>query len=664
MNQMMLWIMLFLPAFGAIISYLAGIKNERIRDVVVIGTAAAETFCSVVLLPAVLHGDTISASAENVCGHGLCFTTDGFRVIYLLIACLMWLACSVFSKEYMGHEKNRNRYYFFWLLTLSAVAGVLLSADLFTTFLFFEVMSFTSFVWVIHSEKEDSIHAGKLYLGIGVISGLVMLMGILLDYYGGAGELLTGALICVGFAAKSGLFLLHVWLPKAHTVAPAPASAILSGVLTKMGIFGILVVTGNKLMHNEVWGLILLAMGIATMFVGAFLALFSVNFKRTLACSSVSQMGFIVTGISMYTLLEENMLAWSGTLLHMVNHSFIKLVLFLTAGVIFMKTESLDLNEIRGYGKNKPLLHAAFLVGAYSIAGIPLGSGYISKTLIHESMAEYMSELAGSALLPYVKAAEVIFLVTGGMTFAYMLKLYIAVFWENGNAKQAPGCKRSSLLCVLLPAVLLLFMGIAPGITMDKLAETAKLSEATVVESHHWPVDYFTWTNLKGAVISISVGLALYFGVVRTVLMKRENGKKVYANRWPEWLDIEKNLYQPVLLSFLPFVCGFFCRVLDKMTDFFTLFLGKKVFRPKKKHRRVVVGNGFTYAVGSLLDRMIYILNTTVCRKNPIQKSFVEILAIRNMEVDATVQLVGRSVSFGLLLFGLGLICTLLYLLF
>lgn len=664
MNQMMLWILLFLPMLGAIASYLEGKKNERMRDAVVIGTAIAETLCSAVLLYAVLHGDTISAMAENVCGLGIRFTTDGFRATYLLIACLMWLGSSIFSREYMGHEEKRNRYYFFWLLTLSAVAGVLLSADLFTTFLFFEVMSFTSFVWVIQSEKEDSIHAGKLYLGIGVISGLVMLMGILLDYYGGAGELLTGALICVGFAAKAGLFLLHVWLPKAHTVAPAPASAVLSGVLTKMGIFGILVVTGSRLQHNETWGLALLAMGIATMFVGAFLALFSVNFKRTLACSSVSQMGFIVTGISMYVLLEENMLAWSGTLLHMVNHSFIKLVLFLTAGVIFMKTGSLDLNEIRGYGKNKPLLHAGFLIGAYSIAGIPLGSGYVSKTLIHESMVEYMSELTGSILLPYVKAAEVIFLVTGGMTLAYMMKLYIAVFWEDGKAKKEPTCKKSSLLCILLPALLLLVMGLFPGFTMDRLAETAKLTEAAVAESHHWPVNYFTWSNLKGAVISISVGVALYFGIVRTLLMKQENGKKVYINRWPGWLDLEKNLYQPVLLGFLPFVCGFFCRVLDKMTDFFALLLRKKVFRPKKKHRRVAVGNGLTYAVGSLLDRIVFILNVTVCRKNPIQKSFVEVLAIRNMEVDATVQLVGRSVSFGLLLFGLGLICTLLYLLF
>ena len=665
MNQILIWILLCLPTIGAFLSYLTGRKNKKARDFVVIVTVLLETLMATGLLTWKLMGKPdVSTGVEYVCGLGIRFVTDAFRVTYLWIACLLWLACSIFSKEYMGHERNRNRYYFFWLVTLSAVAGVLLSADLFTTFVFFELMSFTSFVWVIQAEKEESLHAGKLYLGIGVISGLVMLMGILLDSYGDAGDVLTGGLICVGFAAKAGLFLLHVWLPKAHTVAPAPASAILSGILTKMGIFGILIVTGTRLMHNEIWGLTLLAIGIATMFTGAFLALFSVNFKRTLACSSVSQMGFIITGIALYALLHENALAMNGTLLHMVNHSLIKLVLFLTAGVIFMKTESLDLNEIRGYGKNKPLLHASFLIGAYSIAGIPLGSGYISKTLLHESMVEYMAELGENPMLPFVETAEILFLITGGMTLAYMLKLYVAVFIEGGKAKEEPVCKKCSLLCVVIPAVVLMVLGILPNQTMDRIAEFARLTETTVVESHHWPVHYFSWTNLKGAMISISIGVVLYFGLIRGLLMKKENGVRVYVNRLPEWFDLEKNLYQPVVCGVLPFVCGFFCRVLDKMTDFFAIFLGKKVFKPKKKHRPVAVGNELTYAVGSFLDGIIYLLNVTVYRKKPIRKSFVDLLAIRSMEANVTVSLVSRSMSFGLLLFGIGLIFTLLYLLF
>lgn len=669
MSIIVVWLLLFLPTIGALVSYFIGRTNKNIRDISVISVTVIEFVLSLLLLMLYISsGECVFIEVENVCGLGLYFTTDGFRCMYLVIASFMWMIASIFSKEYMGHGRNRNRYYLFWLFTLSAVAGVLLSADLYTTFIFFELMSFASFVWVIQEENEGSIHAGKLYLGIGVISGLVMLMGIMMQYHGGEHTFVTGCLISVGFAAKAGLFLLHVWLPKAHTVAPAPASAILSGVLTKMGIFGILIVTGQMFLHNEAWGLMLLAIGILTMFTGAFLALFSVNFKKTLACSSVSQMGFIITGIAMYTVLHENSLAINGTFLHMLNHSLIKLVLFLTAGVIYMKTHSLDLNEIRGYGKNKPLLHIVFAIGAYSIAGIPFGSGYVSKTLIHESMVEYMAELAGMAgmeqLYSLVKLAEALFLFTGGMTFAYMLKLYVAVFIEDGEAKQKPMCSKTSIAVLFVPAIVLLILGLTPNQTMDHIAGFARLTETVVTESHHGAVHYFIWTNIKGAVISISIGLFLYFGLIRIFLMEKVKGKKVYVDRWPAWFDLEKNIYQPILLHFLPFVCGFFSRVLDKLTDFFSLVLRRNVLKPKKKKRPVAVGTGLSYAVGIVMDKIVAILNATVYRKHPIQKSFVNLLAIRNMEVDATIAIVGRSVSFGLLLFCIGLVLTLLYLLF
>ena len=132
-----------------------------------------------------------------------------------------------------------------------------------------------------------------------------------------------------------------------------------------------------------------------TMFLGAVLALFSVDLKRTLACSSMSQIGFILTGISMMCLLgEENALAARGTLLHMANHSLIKLCLFMCAGCVYMNVHSLSLNDIRGFGRKKPLLFISFLMGALGIGGIPLWNGYVSKTLIHESIVEYAEILA------------------------------------------------------------------------------------------------------------------------------------------------------------------------------------------------------------------------------------------------------------------------------
>ena len=135
------------------------------------------------------------------------------------------------------------------------------------------------------------------------------------------------------------MFPLHIWLPKAHPVAPAPASALLSGILTKSGVFGILVIARNLFRADVAWGDAVLFLGVVTMVLGAVLAVFSVDLKRTLACSSMSQIGFILVGVAMQGLLSgENALAAWGTILHMLNHSLIKLVLFVAAGVVYMGT--------------------------------------------------------------------------------------------------------------------------------------------------------------------------------------------------------------------------------------------------------------------------------------------------------------------------------------
>ena len=184
---------------------------------------------------------------------------------------------------------------------------------------------------------------------------MVLLMGIFLLYHetgtlmihelaqACAGKKLYAAALCmlVGFGAKAGAYPIHIWLPKAHPVAPAPASSLLSGILTKTGIFGILVISCQILSHDELWGAFILLIGVITMFLGALLALFSINFKRTLACSSVSQIGFILVGVGMLGLLgEHNTLAARGTFLHMVNHSMFKLILFLVAAVMGCPTAS------------------------------------------------------------------------------------------------------------------------------------------------------------------------------------------------------------------------------------------------------------------------------------------------------------------------------------
>lgn len=730
--------------------------------------------------------DTMDLVIPGFCGMGMHLRLDGFRIIYVLIAIVMWAVCGLFSLEYMRHYGNRRRYYVFFWITFLATAGVFLSADLYTTFIFFEIMSFTSYVWVAFDEKKESLRAAETYLAVAVIGGLVMLMGLFLLYdmtgtlemdglgraveevlsgngvygSGGTGRLYAaGGLLLFGFGAKAGCFPLHIWLPKAHPVAPAPASALLSGILTKAGVFGIVVVSCVMFGTDGNWGLLVAVLGFITMFLGALLALFSVNLKRTLACSSVSQIGFILTGIGMCCLLKSagqgNGLAVRGTFLHMVNHSMFKLVLFLCAGVVFMNLHQLDLNDIRGFGRKKPALLFCFLMGALGISGIPMWSGYVSKTLLHEGIVEYGEMLARgmgpasgsligsagggvhpagwsygiSAVLgaPAVwKAAEWLFLLTGGMTLAYMLKLFIVLFVDRHPVRQQEFDAMSSgymnpvsrtVLCVC--ASVIPVFGSCPQLFMDRAADLGQGFFQGNLLGHK--VSYFAAGNLKGAAITIGIGIVLYMAVVRGLLMeKAESGEQAegrwdnggsssgvnggndsganrkigglylyrYVDRWPKWLDLEELIYRPILAVALPGIFGavfrfvdrylvstavnlflqvsaVLCRALDHMADGLIL-LARKTTHRQRNGEMVRWGNDRSaFILGHFIDYVASLGRRLPGRRKGRERngSVIPRLIEGEEVLKRTGKLVEESFSFGLMLFCIGLCLTLGYLL-
>lgn len=692
--------LVFFPFVAGLLSYGAGRlcagrgnaeKNggqENIRDGIVIFSAVAEFVVMLTFAISVYESGSmepkVSLLLPDVCGWGLSFKLDGFRMIYGCVASFMWMMAAILSREYLTHHKNRNRYYLFLLWTLGATMGVFLSADLYTTFIFFEIMSFTSYVWVAQEENRLALRAADTYLAVAVFGGLVMLMGIFLlnrmlgtlvierlsefaPYYENKGLLyVAGGCMLVGFGAKAGVFPLHIWLPKAHPIAPAPASALLSGILTKTGIYGVLILSCSLFLHDAAWGSLILLLGVITMFGGALLAVFSVDLKRTLACSSMSQIGFILVDIGMQGLLgEENALAVHGTLLHMVNHSLIKLVLFLAAGVIYMNVHALDLNEIRGFGRRKPLLAAIFLVGALTIGGIPLFGGYISKTLLHESILEY-----GGGV--WMRAVEYVFLLSGGLTVAYMTKLFTAIFIERNadeSRQQEYDSKKvymgpASIFALGGSAIILFVWGLLPRFTMDRAAELAQGFMGLEEAGHS--VAYFSLTNLRGALISIVIGALVYALVIRKLLMKRENGAQVkaYVNVWPKWLDLENLIYRPLLLTVFPAILGVLCRIMDSFVDTVVVLLRKSVYRdsPLPFHRRE--GNVFTVAIGKVLNGFQVLGNLTWRKRNPVHRDYVHLVAMKGEEIRESNWVIQRSLSFGLLLFCFGLALTLVYLIF
>ncbi|MCL2066771.1 MAG: complex I subunit 5 family protein [Treponema sp.] len=604
--------LVFWPFSAAFISYLIGRWNKQYRDYFA-NLAVFLEFAAAIIM-------AFSASNEHppvfqwlgFMGFRIYLTIDGFRCIYAVITSLMWLMTTLYSREYFAHYRNRNRYYFFMLLTLGGTMGVFLSADLITTFLFFEMMSFTSYVMVPHDERPAAILASKTYMAVAVIGGLAMLFGIfIINHQLGTVEIgklyyaarefegnrfmlyLAAAFMLVGFGGKAGMYPIHIWLPNAHPVAPAPASALLSGVLTKTGIYGIIIVSIFLFYNDPNWGMVMLVIGVLGMFTGAFLALFSIDLKRTLACSSVSQIGFIIVGVAMQVILRANMADYDtsrysimpiqGTILHMMNHSLIKLVLFIMAGVVYMNLHQLDLNKVRGFGRGKPLFTFAFLMGVMGIIGIPFWNGYVSKTLLHESIVYHIHYFYNyTTVSRFFQVVESIFTLTGGLTTAYMIKIFTCVCIEKNQFNQekltalnkkyiSPVSGAVLFICALLLPIL----GFRPYVFMIPIANFAK---DFMRASSEYEVHFFAWANVRGAVASLGIGATIYLFVVRGILMKKdEEGRSVYVNLWPKFIDIENKVYKPLLLGLLPFIGAFVARSIG---NFITLVssLGFRAF--------------------------------------------------------------------------------------
>ena len=610
----------------------------------------------------------------------LCLEFTGFRLIYCMIALLMWSVSLLFSKEYFAHYGHKMRYYGFMLLTFFATLGVFLSADFMTTFIFFEMMSVSSYVWVAQEETPEALKAGVTYLAVAIIGGMVMLMGLFL-LHDAAGTLrmdmlkeavdtvwdeksrqiyAAGACMLFGFGAKAGMFPLHFWLPKAHPVAPAPASALLSGILTKCGIFGVIILTVEVFAEDYVWGMLILLLGTITMVAGAVLAVFSINLKRTLACSSVSQIGFILTGIAFVCLLgEHNALAARGTFLHMINHSLIKLLLFNCAGVVYMNLHALDFNEICGFGRKKPFLMISFLMGALGIGGIPLWNGYVSKTLLHESIIEYIAhvnQLGESAII--FQCVEWAFLISGGLTVAYMLKTFICLFMEKHPERQQEFDAKTDYMSPLskavigIVAVILPVMGMFPGITMNRMAEAASGFFHGGHLEHE--VEYLAWVNLKGGLISIGIGILLYMMIIRKLFIKQKGERKEYVDLWPYKVDVEK--WFTMLIKALIALTGWVCKKLDQFPDkLAALFWSQPSLSIGRIFRKLdmLPDGGLIYIGKSIFAE------TTEPEENVLTNSLHRQLDDR-VEIG---RIISSSFSFGLLLACIGLLFTIVYLL-
>jgi multicomponent Na+:H+ antiporter subunit D len=350
------------------------------------------------MLPLVLGGTIIEYTlVEPLPGLAIQFRVDPMGMLFALVSSSLWIVTSAYSIGYMRglSEHSQTRYFSFFAVALSATIGVAFSANLFTMYLFYEMLSLATYPLVTHHQDDEARISGRKYLTyiLGTSIGLV-LPAMLIIYsltgtldFASQGILSIGLskstvavllLMCVFGFAKAGIMPFHGWLPAAM-VAPTPVSALLHAVaVVKVGVFSIFrVITGifgTDLLLSLNLGTVLCYIAAFTILTASLIALSQDGLKRRLAFSTIGQLSYIILGASLLSPKGQ-----TGGLMHIAMHAFGKITLFMCAGAIFVATGKKYISEMVGIGKRMPITMTAFLIGSLSVIGLPPTGGFISK---------------------------------------------------------------------------------------------------------------------------------------------------------------------------------------------------------------------------------------------------------------------------------------------
>jgi multicomponent Na+:H+ antiporter subunit D len=339
---------------------------------------------------------------------GIYMVMDGFTTIILCIINFVGFLSVFYSISYISRYTSENYFYSLFCLMIAGMNGVVLSGDLFNIFVFLEISAISSYALVAFGVEKNELEATFKYQVLGGLASFLILFGIGFIYwktrtlniadikesfstsYDKTHYLLVQILLLSGFGLKAAIIPFHAWLPDAHSSAPSPISAMLSGVLIKaVGIYVIIRLFFNMFVVSEEMAVLITTLGTLSMVMGVFLAIGQWDIKRLLAYHSISQMGYVVlsTGIGMILISrglkhDVAVLAIAGGLFHLINHAAFKSLLFLNAGAIEYRTGTRDLKEMGGLARFMPATSSTSFIASMSISGIPPFNGFFSKLII------------------------------------------------------------------------------------------------------------------------------------------------------------------------------------------------------------------------------------------------------------------------------------------
>lgn len=448
---------------AAPLSVIIGSKSESYRDMFIINIIFAVFILVLTMFPQVLK-TPISITLPSILAFGVNLRVDQLTLLMVTAASLLWLMAMVYSHNYMIlEENNRNRFYFWFLVTFGGVSGAMMANDLLTMFLFFEIMYLSCYFLVAHNQSGDALKAGNRYIYMGVVGGLSMLLGISLLYvytntfvigeimaplqaqYADNSTVITFAVvvILIGFSIKAAVFPMHFWLPDAHSSAPTPASAILSGMVLKVYVFSLMKflfkVVGLDIIRAINLNNILPPLAVVGMIMGSIFAIGQKDIKKILAYSSVAQVGYMILGIGLM-----NDKGFAAAMFHITTHALMKSALFLSAGAIILQTHKRDVRDFQGIGYQMPITMGVFTVGAMSMIGIPGLNGFMSKWYLSIAALE-----AGKPVFVFM------ILVSSFLNAMYYLPIIITAFLKKAPDRENVLVMDQLPVNMLIPMVLI-----------------------------------------------------------------------------------------------------------------------------------------------------------------------------------------------------------------
>ena len=411
------------------------------------------------------------------------FHMDALGKMLAVVVSVVWTATICFAGEYMKEEGDQKRFFGFFLVVYGVLMALCYAGNLVTFYLFYEMMTLLTVPLVLHTRTREAITAGIKYLLYSLCGAYLVLFGIyILNHYttslnfaaGGTLDmasvsghetliLIVACLMILGFGVKAGMFPMHGWLATAHPAAPAPASAVLSGVIVKMGVLGVVRVVYEIIGADFIQGtwvqMMWLTLALITVFMGSMLAYRENLLKKRLAYSTVSQISYILFGLA---LLQPE--AMTGAMLHVVFHACIKSCLFLCVGAVIFRTGKTKADQMRGIGKEMPVTMICYTISSLALIGIPPASGFISKWYLAEGALD-------SGISVFYWLGPVVLLISALLTAGYLLPITMKGFLPGDTYDYAHLEKKEPVKAMVIPVAILAGLSLLLGIFCGPLVQ-------------------------------------------------------------------------------------------------------------------------------------------------------------------------------------------------